>query len=468
VNRWSVVPYQGEQITVAPLDVAETGVLDLIGTTPGPAGMASVDLGDAVVSVDFAVPRRLVGIERTRPGSPADDPLLVALLGDETALGLDAVLRDDPNRSATRRVGGDRTTGRTRHLSFDPRGQAAADFGLVVVGLAVADDAIEHPLVRAVAAVESTGALLERMGGTGPVDPRLLDRRLRRATEELVGDAEGDEVLRELDPDEYRVLQRWVESIARFGRAGDRAGDRASDWASDWIDDLVRAVPPRWFDLDDERRRRRPEPPPAVPTRRLASSAGHPAAMSPRPSAAFPFDGDRPIPPPPLRRDAAAAASPPAPEPPLITMTSPGRLRVVYSSKPDGTWLRILDRSSLGVLAVVTVRSQPRRWVAEAVVPADLAVDDLVVVVMDDPVTDAAGSSIDRVLDAIEAGRRATMLTARRGLKSGSRAWSECAEAWAVTGDETRVNIARSYASGNDDVDRPWQVHDTIRNLTDD
>ncbi|MFZ9042754.1 MAG: hypothetical protein ACO225_13860, partial [Ilumatobacteraceae bacterium] len=100
MNRWSVVPYQGEQVTVVPLDVAETGVIDLIGTTPGPAGMASVDLGDVVVWVDFAVPRRLVGIESTRTGSPADDPMLVSLLGDEPALGRETVLRDAPNRSA--------------------------------------------------------------------------------------------------------------------------------------------------------------------------------------------------------------------------------------------------------------------------------------------------------------------------------------------------------------------------------
>ncbi|MGA1074130.1 MAG: hypothetical protein ACO307_03220 [Ilumatobacteraceae bacterium] len=462
MNRWSVVPYQGEQVTVVPLDVAETGVIDLIGTTPGPAGMASVDLGDVVVSVDFAVPRRLVGIESTRTGSPADDPILVSLLGDETALGLETVLRDDPNRSATRRIGGDPTTGRRRDLSFDPRGRAAADFGLVVVGLAVADDDVEHPLVRAVAAVESIGALLERMGGTGPIDPRLLDSRLRRATEQLARDAEGDAVLRELDPDDYRAFHSGVEVIARFVRAGG-AGD---ELGSDWLDGLLRAVPPRWFDLDDERRRRRPDPPPAVPTRRLASSGGGRAVMSPRPRAASPFGGGRPIPPPPLRLETVAA--PPPIEPPLITMTSPGRLRVVYTSSPEGTWLRILDRSSLGVLAVVPVRDQPRRWVAEAVVPPDLHVEDLVVVVTDHPVTDAAASSIDRVLEAIEAGRRATMLTARRGLKSGGRAWSECAEAWAATGDETRANVARAYASGNDALERPWQVHDTVRNLTDD
>lgn len=169
-----------------------------------------------------------------------------------------------------------------------------------------------------------------------------------------------------------------------------------------------------------------------------------------------------------LQFAAAKAPVPPPPEPPVVTMVSPGRLRVEYATNPEGAWLRILERSSLCLLAVVPFLDQRRRWIAEAVVPAELGADDLVLQPTDHPVAEMAGSSIDRVLEAIDAGRRATLLTARRGLKAGSRAWSECADAWAATGDVTRENLARAYASGNQASERPWQVSDTVRNLTDD
>lgn len=444
-------PFQGMQVTVDPSSVRETGMLDVVGFVPGPAGMVSTGFGgDVTVSVDYADPGRMSSVEIPLGAAGPDLELMVALFGPQGWQVLRSSIDARLDHPIVTPLGKPRSL---RDVSSGRTGdRPALDFGTAVAGLSVTDDADEHPLVRATAALESLRAVWESSGlGESLIGDasgrRRVDRWMTDAVEALRDDLYGDQRLVELDPGTYRYLQRCAMVLVDRYAKGPR-----------WTRDLVRVLPERLIDLDSRRRQRAARSTaadePLQMARMMVSMAASQYLLS-DPAVIQALEE--------LPSDGSSAP----PGSPRLELASPGRLRVVFAEEPSGSWLRVLDRSSLGLLAVVPIQRERSAWLAEAIVPADAGLDDLQIVVADAPVPTEGGSSISRTLGAIDAGRRATMLDTRDDRRAAAAQWRACAVLWRDLGDETRANLADAYATGRERVRRRSQVHDDVRRLVD-
>lgn len=448
-------PYGDQRVTVDPGTVDLTGELELVAYLPGPAGTAAVDLGGVEVAVDYAEPERVCTITTSldRIHDPVTEGLLSALIGFE---GLELALwsirtrRDDDRLLQI--VLGDPAGRRDRRALGSVPDRQAAEFGRVVAGLAVGTDPHEHPLVRATAFVESAGRLVGLAPGSNwsrrpslksqlPVDPALLDRWLTRSAE-VLGD--HDDLLRTLDRDDHERLHDATSALVRAFGTG-----------APWVVPLQRAVPRRYYDLGAERDRRRTA---------ADADVGRVAMARSLPPDGFDGLHDEPRAFRFAERTGLDVWSAPEPEPsPRLRLDPPGRLEVRFDAEPGGSWLRVLDAASLALLALVPIVRERGRWTAHAVVPRDLATDRLVVESTDTPLPSGAESSVDRLIEAIDAGRDAAATPQDR---AGAE-WQRCAGLWALVGDDMRMNRALAYATGRERVGRQPGVHDRIRRLVD-
>jgi hypothetical protein len=437
----NLAPYAGTRLTFVPAEARETGQLELVSFVPGPAGMSSVQIDeDLTVSVDFAVPGRLCTIEAPLSAlSRQPGTMLGRLLGEDRVSSVFEILASGRDRLVA--VGAESQRRGDRLPIYQPslRGlnPGGVSFGNVVSGLAVGADDHEHPLVRAAAFLISAAdlynpaidepAVADLYGRLLPVAPDHLRAWVERSAELLARDAAGDRLMDLLDDDGYRRLAEAVEDIVH---------EAGID--SDWAQTFSRAVPPRRGSNDEAHRS-------AAASLRAVETTVHPESLEPADELAPQHEDD----------DA---------DQPHISLAEPGRLNIAFQRRPSGKWVRVLDRESLALMTLVPVAKEGRRYLAEAVIPSHTSVVSIEIETTDVPLLGPSSSLIDTMIGAIEAGRDATMLSARGDLSAAQR-WSVCSALWRELGDDTRANIADAYASDAEQVERSWRVHDSVREM---
>lgn len=413
-------------------DIGAVRARSLVGNDVGPAGVCSLVLADgSVVDVDYAEPERLVHIEPT-----GDAPLLDLLIGRARArvVRASAPLGDDRGIRIPGRTGRDRGVVTSR-----PRGgDGARAIGLAATLVALHRDDDELPFVRAVAGFE----FVRRFSGAG-ID-RVIDRTdlaavLDRSLDLAIADVPSVTEYVARRPKETEEIIRVVEeSVTRGGRADDPR-------VASLTDILRRRVwgqrPKRseWDGFDD------------VIGDGLDGRVAMRAAMLSAPLRTFSVDG----------RDVHSLI-------PTLTITTPGRLRIEWSIRPAGEWVRVLRSGTQVLLALApVVRDDDGVW-AETVVPPDLGVDDLEI----DTVTGSDGDGLEvdtpteRVRAAIDLGRMAVTATIARR-RDASELWRRCADAWGALGDDRRARRAEAYANGELEVTRRDTLADRVREVVD-
>ncbi|MCD9624206.1 hypothetical protein [Rhabdothermincola salaria] len=128
-----------------------------------------------------------------------------------------------------------------------------------------------------------------------------------------------------------------------------------------------------------------------------------------------------------------------------------GLLTVRAPEQELGTWLRVLRAENLAPLAVVPLLAEADHDRAEALVPAELELADLVVETTRYPRVVAPGGGVEAVSQAITVGRDACEAERFGRHEQARDRWWRCAELWQALGDTTRAAVARRYA---DEIDR--------------
>lgn len=419
-------------------DLGTTRVRTLIGNDIGPAGICSLTLADgSTVHVDHAEPERLISVDPR-----GDAPVLDRLIGAERArlVRTAAPLGEDRGiRLPGRRDGRD-----LRAVSSRPRGgDDARALGVAAALVTVHHDEDELPLVRAIAGIELAdraddlvaARILDRADVAAVVD-RSLDLALVEPTGiDLIG-----ELGMKLAYEVHQFLDRAVRStshaedarVVRLRQALDAAEIHRRRDSDELRRRLLRDMADDSDDLFGGR----------VAAMRAAVTSMPLRAFSP---------------------DMSAVELTPT-----VTMTSPGRLRIDWSTPPSGDWVRVLRAGSQVLLALAPIVSDDDGIWAETVVPPDLGVGDLVLdtVAAIDTGGVTPGTSVERVRAAVDLGRMAVAAAVARR-REARELWRRCAEAWTELGDERRALRAMAYAHGDLEVTRRETLTDRVREVVD-
>ena len=399
------------------------GLTEFVGTAPGPAGIAVVDLPDGSSwAVDFADPASLVSL--LVPGAAiADSSLVIAMFGADGAMFL-----ADPEFVSDRHDDGPdwfdrrhRKPGR-RIRGFGGsqqrwRGEPSATAGLMVLLADQASDVDGDPLVR-LAAIGELLRVLPNVPGSALVDP--LVPAYRDEVERLASDAIGDLSIELLSDASAAELRELLLPLA----------EPAPDGVSE-----ARALATLLDQLDGR-----------------ASWPGPVAAMM-LPSAPDvrhwePPDGDWPD-----GEPGAAVRDEDEPEPVLTQLLEVKRLgatliEVRMALTVYANWASVVRKSDLVTVALIPLEQRKHLRVGQGVIPPDLALDDVEVTFG----SFAEGADADDVPDPDEAIRRAIRLgrAASRAARSGDvdrarKLWNDCEAAWIALGDDARADLARDY-----------------------
>ena len=427
----SRAPFGETSLVLHPPMSGPDGEVELTSFAPGPAGTARTDSHrDVSLEVDFAEPDRLCSIVTV---DLAGSRSLETLLGGAGYRAVRYALLEGGDRSKRVGLGLDASqigTGRP-----NMRSGAADDaraFGVALAARAVGDDPFEPDLVRAIAYVEAA-AQLRRSLWADTVDAAGLEEQLMFAADLLVDDVRGEQVLAGLSLPVYERLREAIVVVT-----ADPAWSKRR-----WALRLRSVFAQRLFDLDERRRGRD------------AAKAARSVAYTPLTSARESRIVEA------LRSAPAADRSVPPPAEATWEYLGPGRYAYRCSQRPDGSWLRVLDAQTQSLLALAPIARTGRRWEALVVLPITVAPPAVIHVVTDTPIVGSA-SSVDTMLDAIDHGRAAAVLSAGGDPAAVTR-WQLCARLWSELGDTTRANRALAYATGREQVTRPAFVHDTVR-----
>lgn len=394
------------------------GVIDVVGTAAGPAGVSEVEFADGTVwEVDHARPGQLVQLT-VNAEQLTDSRVAAALIGSER---VEAIARWVRSQSAARRplrLDGDSPSGRNRFGSYQ-RGSDAVRAGWLVLAADLVDDPTVEPLVRIAAGLEWLTELDED-------ETFEMFAPLRGAMAEtltvLAADVD-DVMLIELtsrDGDAARHLERLLER-ADPTEDGARDALRRLAWRlaaqlGQVEDTWTAAVRLAEFREDDDF---------GFAADRSASAPAS-RVYSPPPERRRQVDFD-----PDFRR---------------VTMDAPGVLRIEVARGEPGRWVRVLRRDGLVTIALAPLQRDRLLDVAVLAVPPDVDVDALVIEVVSADRIDAAPRGAEVIRDAIRAGRTAAHFE-RLGLAAPAHdQWLRCSELWADAGDPTRAKLARLYA----------------------
>jgi hypothetical protein len=400
--------------------------MQLISVMPGPAGQVTLSLSDAVtIGVDYVSPSVMTSITvmpemgQLGPGvSNSDRELLQELLGDERAEKSLALLAS--GESEVVRL---ESANESRRFTTAPtRGQSRARrLGTAAQLFDISTDNRETPVVRLVAALETVTQIgsLKGRAVPGAVIDRVedaivdLDEENRRSLEDL-SSLEGDvDELAMRDPKiGFMVLEVVDDALLRLS-------GRAAQIVSGWRDVLQQSLGVGEADtIDDVVDRWRAD----MPVLHSRMEARRTLAMQSYEVA------DRVV--------------------PTFGALPRGRWRKTWRKHPGGSWVRILDPDDQILVALVPVHRHGDTWEAEAIVPTHRPVDSWIVDITDTPLPAKAKTSMERIVEAVQLGRYATMLSAKasgRGMFV-AEAWNACAEAWAAVGDPAREGRARELA----------------------
>lgn len=413
-------PFAQTGLVLQPPLGGSPGEVELVAFVPGPAGTSSTRVySDVTVDVDFVEPDRLCSLEADDVGASRS---LEQLIGPTAFRAVRMSLLADSDRSQriTKPENSMITAPRRQRGSSEPD-SSVQEFAFSLAARAVGDDPYEPALVRAVAYVEAAALL---MGSTwsGVVDESGLEKQLVFAAQTLLNDIDGEQVLAGLDLGDYERLRVAVADVVRQPR-----------WAGKpWAQQLKGRFPQRLFDLDQYRKVQREQR--AMPLLGMASS---------------------------MKSVVSEALS--LTEEPTVEKLGPGRFVYRFTSAPNGSWLRLTDRSSQALVALVPIQRKGRTWEAHVVAPVNVLITSVIVDTSDSPVV-GSPSSVDTMIEAIDLGRAAARLSAAHEPAAADR-WRLCARLWTQLGDTSRARRATAYATGRERVTRPAFVHDPVRDL---
>ena len=389
---------------------------ECIASTPGPAGVAELDLGNgAVITVDYVFPGQLVSVDLARSTRRSVVTALFGATRGNELLGLEARNDGRPQRIGNpdanplqslprRRTGGSygyeagqvgglallNTMSRNERSSDLARGVAALEFGHTIVG---GDVEFVPGLRRLLApAIRRAGELLlaspadlADLVGRDPLTARRIAEQCRRVAP---------------DNRSFATIARLIEDQMRRNTDDDEFGWR--DFGTDAVHRSIRlSAPPRRQIY-------------ALQT--VADFATEEPTLLPVPDYSVELHGG-------------------------------GRLVVEFHRKAAGAWIRVLHAETLVLLALAPVLDDNGDQTAEAIVPTDLAREQLLVEVTDRPLPEAT-SALARTRQAIRLARDAVEMTASGASSAARDLWHASEAIWRELGDESRANLAREFAYG--------------------
>ena len=438
-------PLQHLDVVVDLSSIRDDRQLRLIGFQPGPAGISTGILADGVrIAVDYADPRRICFITSDLSLLASDLSCLGRLLGSDSR----QVLRDEvenalefgERRRRLRVQLGDelmRLTSAPDSLRRD-----GGEFGTFIHLLSDISDRGEPRLVRAIAAVDAFEQLdssrqhLLLARDTG-------DALIRFMTSSILADVRGPAVLSDLEGQFGEQLVDLLRRAAQIKLINKTDYHTRLMQSSEILRRMMRNTNSPESDI-------------------LAADAMLSTYASPAP----------------LRTASLRMASAPPPnydpfsessERPewhgVPELTSPGRLRIRWVENPGHIWIRVLDQRDLHLIAVAPIRQYASDlYECEAVIPPDHTLDEISCELADEP-SGAPRPTIEIIEDAVEAGQRASRLSAHDAFEEAEHQWQLSAELWEEAGDTTRSNLARAYGSGEELVQRSAFLHDAVRDL---
>jgi len=453
-------PFGGLQAVVNMDEVTTTDAVSIISFRPGPAGTSSAEVGDGViVDVDFAAPGRLCTIRLSREALYIANGPLDDLIGPA---GRQSVIETINARTGPRLRKLDLGPSQRQQLGSLLFGEGAAAAGRIIAAADVSDDFDEHPVVRAIARLATYNAISPNAMGNKIISDDRLDSGIGFAFVAIRDDLKGDGVLSRLNQRQYQQL---VDIVARGERPVQR-NPRYGNAIREQIDLLGSIIDRNSRDrAQSQQRNQQPEPEQIAAMRfpdtgtDLFTSDG--TRGNDQPDRAVTRGGGRsPV-------DIPGPASAATPESGSAQLTSPGRLEVAYRQRPDGEWIKIFDHN-LSLIATVPIINHGRKaggWIAQAVIPTSLTIaDDLHIVVTSKNDT-GSDDPFERIIDAVETGKDAAQLATEGRVSDAAAQWRVCAALWNELGDKTRSNLAMAYATGDLEIARLAQLHDTVRSL---
>ena len=421
-----------DQQLVASVD--EDGNRSCTASTPGPAGVAELNLGNgAVITVDYVEPDQLVSIEFA-PSTRRS--VLTALIGAEQASELLA-LRFSPDITA-RRLGVPPEDNMSSLRAMRGSNYAARQLGQLALLNTVSRDDRSPYLTRAVASLELAhtiaGGDLDHVPGL----QRMLHPAVR-ATADLFIVAQpdlGDFVQR--DPRlAGRVAQlcrevapnnRTLAAVARF--ISDRIVERDDDGLASWHNmgvarQTMIVNSPNFYPRGEVDRFELLSPP-------LRSVVHAEAPRHLRPVADY-----------------------------QVELLGGGRLFVHFHRPATGEWVRVIDARTLVLLALAPVRSYDGDQTAEAIVPTNLAADDLRIEITDTPLPVSA-SALALAQQAIRLARNAADLSVTGARSAAGEFWRASEAIWSEIGDDMRARLAKERSWGKQPIRRDVTLADQV------
>ena len=438
-------PLQHLDVVVDLGSIRDDRQLRLTGFQPGPAGISTGVLADGVrIAVDYAEPRRICFVTADLSLLASDLSCLGRLLGTDNR----HVLRDEVENAIEygdrrRRFRVQLGDERFRQASApDPLRRDGGEFGTFIHLLSDISDRDESRLVRAVAAVDA----FEQLDASRQLQLLARDTGetlIRFMTSAILADVRGPAVLSDLEG------QAGEQLVDLLRRAAQIRMILKTDYHSRLMEssDLLRRM---------MRDTNNPESDLLVADAMLSSVASPaPLRTSPPPRTSSPPPNSDPF---------SESTEHPGwhgvPE-----LTSPGRLRIRWVENPEHIWIRVLDRRDLHLIAVAPIRQYASNlFECEAVIPPDHTLDEISCELADEP-SGAPRPTIEIIEDAVEAGQRASRLSAHDAFEEAEHQWQLSAELWEEAGDTTRSNLARAYGSGEELVQRSAFLHDAVRDL---
>lgn len=128
-----------------------------------------------------------------------------------------------------------------------------------------------------------------------------------------------------------------------------------------------------------------------------------------------------------------------------VTLRDGGRLSARVTEFEEDWWLRVALEGTQVLLALVPLLERGDRASVEALLPTDVALNEIDLTLTNSPLTTVT-SSIDAVMKAVNLGRAAVRASLIRRHWEQDERWRKCAEAWEAAGDLQRANRARMYA----------------------
>ena len=446
-------PFSAVQVVVSMSEIELTGAVSLVSFQPGPAGMSTADIGDGIaVNVDFAEPGRLCTVDLPLDRLSVDGGPLDALIGPEALRSIRDIIASPAGHDLRRiSLGPDRR--RYTSINFDESATAA---GRILTAIDVGDDFDEHPLVRAIARLEVFQAIRT---SDGFVSADRLDGSIGYAVAAIENDLQVERILTRLNPDQYQqlvdIVRGGVEAHPRYGA---RISKQVVGLLGDNFTDNGRGI----FQQPQGTRRTDPAPIDALtdaPTNRPDVSYS-PGSNQPSQVANQIEDGS-PV---------GEASSPGLTQSTgswTASLSGPGRLEVSFTEKPNDGWIKVFDPNFSLIAAVPIINRGARSggWNAQAVIPEELSADSVNIAVTSAPGT-RPGDQFERIMDAVDAGQRATQLQTAGRTAEASAEWGTCAALWNDLGDTTRSELALAYARDDRQVTQLAQLHDAVRALT--